>query len=183
MQLITYTHDQITNEQSEEFLAFEVTCFGTEKVRELRETLYFSEPSYHIVRYENDTLIAYLRVILRHSSWLESPILIGGIGSVCVHPEYRGQGLATQLLGQAMQVLKSEKCDIGLLQTNISVGGKLYGQFGFIPFNKPYTYLDSSDITHETKAKDVMIAPINDEAVVASLIASDEILHIGKGDW
>jgi len=50
------------------------------------------------------------------------------IGSVCTHPDYRGQGLATRLLEDARQRALADGCDLFL----ISGGRGLYRRQGFV---------------------------------------------------
>lgn len=75
-------------------------------------------------------VIAYLRVINEQDSYR--------IGRVCTHIDFRGQGLASKLMNEAMEYLKKaprkEKIVLSAQQHLVDY----YAQWGFVPKGKPY---------------------------------------------
>jgi predicted acetyltransferase len=174
--------DQLSEEQRAKFFAFEEKCFE-KNLKKHRKLLYFSQPFAHIILKNDKDLISYLRIFIRRVTWQDKTILLGGIGSVATGQDHRGKGIATQLLKKAMGILKRENVDFALLQTYIPQGGRLYGRVGFYPANKGYTFLDANNQLHTVKAKDVMVAPVNNSQLLEEVLDTDQLLHIGKGDW
>ena len=74
--------------------------------------------------------VAYRRAI-RFAGW---PVTLGGIGDVCVAPEYRRQGIATRLTLAAMDELRWVGCDVAYLCARLDKPGltELYGRAGFV---------------------------------------------------
>ena len=174
----------LTESQRQELIDFEVGCFGTEEVRELRQSLYFAPTYHHLLIRKGGKLVSYLRTILREASWQDKTIMVGGIGSVSTKKEERGQGYASKILEKAMELLREGGADIVLLETNIEKGKNLYGKVGFIPAGKPYTYNDINGELHAAKAKDVMIAPGRIVDLVKEITSSSSpLLHVGNGGW
>lgn len=174
--------DKVDTKTRQLFFEFEEGCFD-EDLSEDRENIYFSTPLAHIVLKKEQEIVSYLRIFKRIVNWGRRDILIGGIGSVSTRQDLRGQGLATVLLVEAMSILKSEKVDFVLLQTEVPIGGRLYSRVGFEPFDKNYSFFDSQGKLHRANASDVMVAPLMNRDLIAEIRDSDKILHIGYGDW
>lgn len=180
---LSIVHDnQLSEKQRAEFFAFEQKCFEKDLTAH-RRLLYFSQPFAHIFIEDHGKLISYLRVFVRQVQWNKQSILIGGVGSVATEQSYRGQGIATQLLREAMQLLHQQHVSFAVLQTYIPKGGKLYERVGFYPAQKGYTFLDSNNQLHTVKAQDVMVAPVENPSLLEEIIGSQDLLHLGKGDW
>ena len=182
MQIKILSDDELTQEDRKQIHNLDLICFGQKAVDE--EPIYYFAPTFkHVLLFKDQRLVSYLRTVLREAQWAGNKILIGGIGSVETDPEYQGKGLAGIILKEAMKLLKEQHVDFGLLQTNIDKGAKLYGKVEFIPANRPYEVLDVNNNKRMVKAKDVMIAPIQNSQLVEDIMRSDEVLFIGKGDW
>ncbi len=106
---------------------------------------------------------------------------MGGIGSVCTHADKRNQGIATSMLKEAVKILKKWECDIAYLCANIGETGCLYGQVGFVPLNKPYTYYGRSGKMYE--GNNGMIAALNSSSIFEEVLSSKHKLHLGQGNW
>lgn len=96
--------------------------------------------SYHLYKEQDGEIVAYLRVLPAGVSYDEA-----SIGRVLVKKDYRGQGLAQQLLENALRFLEDE-----LHETTIKIQAqdylrKFYGSFGFEVISE--TYLED-DIPH-----------------------------------
>jgi predicted acetyltransferase len=182
MQIKILSDNELSQTDREQIHRLDLLCFGQKGVDQ--EPIYYFAPTFkHILLFEDQHLVSYLRTVLREAKWAGNKILIGGIGSVETEPEYQGKGLAGIILEEAMKTLKEQNADFGLLQTNIEIGAKLYGKVGFIPADRPYEVLDVNNTKRTVKAKDVMIAPIKNPQLVKDIMNSDKVLFIGKGDW
>lgn len=182
MQIKVISDSDITNDERKLILKFIFKCFGVDNTED-RKLLYYSPTYKHLFLYKNQQLISYLRTVKREVEFEGGKILVGGIGDVSTHPSHRGKGYASKLLERARQIFTKENFDIGLLQTNVERGGGLYEKIGFVPANKAYQFIDSNGKLHTTKAKDVMIAPINSKEKMKKILQSHKSLNIGKGDW
>lgn len=67
----------------------------------------------------NDRIISTLRVWERRIRIGASLVTMGGIGSVCTHPHYRGVGYASALMRDTIDYLETTGCDLGVLFTII----------------------------------------------------------------
>ena len=56
-------------------------------------------------------------------------ISVGGIGSVATHPDYRGRGLAREILLEREQYMREAGCSLGLLFTGIP---EVYSKLGWV---------------------------------------------------
>jgi predicted acetyltransferase len=172
----------LSKQEKERLIQFVAYCFEKDEP-EKRKTLYFSPTFRHLLLFENKELISYLRIIKRKAKFKGKNITIGGIGAVSTKHKYRNKGYATKLLKKAMTLLKNEGADIGLLQTNPQKGENLYKRAGFFLAKKPYTFKDIHGKLHTTSSGGVMMASINSQDVLDEILSSEEILHIGDGDW
>lgn len=69
----------------------------------------------HYIIKEDDKIVAIFCLLCRDLVCLEDTLKIGEIGSVCVHKDYRNQGLMQQMLNYANKLLREQNCDIGFL--------------------------------------------------------------------
>ena len=182
MTLKVIRDSQLRRKEKEAFVRFVNQCFEKDEP-EKRRTLYFSPTFRHLALFDGTLLVSYLRTIKRKTTFGGKPIVIGGIGAVSTRHAYRNQGYATQLLRDAMTLLKKEGADIGLLQTNPHKGEALYARVGFFLAHKPYTFKDINGQLQTTSEGGVMMAVINSQLILDEILSSKEILHIGDGDW
>ena len=89
--------------------------------------------SYHLFKEEEGEIIAYLRVVPPGVSYQEA-----SIGRVFVKKEYRGQGIAVELLSRGLDYIQNE-----LKETSIKIQAqdylrKFYSSFGFQPVSETY---------------------------------------------
>ncbi len=174
----------VSDERKEFLNAFRLFCFDKADDSLRRANHYFSQSCIRIVAKGSEgNLIGYLRLIKRHAEYLGEKILIGGIGDVAVHPLYRRQGVATQLLKKGMEILEREKCDVSLLFTDLEEKGGLYERVGFIPWRKPYRYHDKDGNVCTVDKDETMLAPLCSHEVFERLLHKDDILEVGKGNW
>ena len=89
--------------------------------------------SYHLFKEEEGEIVAYLRVVPAGVSYQEA-----SIGRVFVKKEYRGQGIAGELLSRGLNYIQNE-----LKETNVKIQAqdylrKFYSSFGFQAVSDTY---------------------------------------------
>jgi len=72
--------------------------------------------------------VAHVGMLVRDVSLLGTRHTSCAIGAVCTHPDYRGQGLATRLMADAVQQARARGVDLFL----ISGGRGLYRRLGYV---------------------------------------------------
>lgn len=123
--------------------------------------------------------VAYRRNI-RFAGW---PIRLGGIGDVCVAPEYRRQGIATRLTLAALDELRWVGCDVAYLCADLDQPGltELYRRVGFRRLEYGHTYLGASGTRYLDQ--DGMIAPVLSRQFFEAILRQPEPFDIGAGNW
>ncbi len=89
-------------------------------------------PSQTRVVVVNDRIASTLRVWERRIRMGASLVTVGGIGSVCTHPHYRGVGYASALMRDTIGYLQTIGGDLGVLFTIIPEA--FYSQLGWTSF-------------------------------------------------
>jgi predicted N-acetyltransferase YhbS len=123
--------------------------------------------------------IAYRRGI-RFAGW---PMTLGGLGDVCVAPEYRRQGIALRLVRAALDELRWVGCDVAYLCARLDKSGltELYSQAGFVRLNHGHTFLGASGRRYVDQ--DGMIAPVLSQKLFEAIMVQPEPFDIGQGNW
>lgn len=123
---------------------------------------FFAPIDFAVTAQVKSKLVGYLNIHLKPQILIgDTTASCGGIGGVVTHTQYRHRGIATQILKQAMMVMRQEKLDISMLCTEITKLGHLYSQVGFIPLNKPYYFTDKFGV--EKIDNDGMIACVSNQ--------------------
>jgi ribosomal protein S18 acetylase RimI-like enzyme len=125
-------------------------------------------------------IILWKRTIQYHGK----PMIVGGLGGVGVQKEYRGKGIATNMLAHARKTLDLSECEVAFLGTDIHDPQmlKIYGRIGFVPLNKAFTYLGKSGKRYEDTTAG-MIAPIHSQNKYNQILKDTEPFDIGMGTW
>lgn len=144
------------------------------------EERFCSQPKAWLLVFEGDQIIGGTKLYRRKVMLNNRKVTLGGVGSVCTRIDKRNQGIATSMLKEAVKILKKWECDIAYLCANIEMES-FYGQVGFVPLNKPYTYYGRSGKLYEGHKG--MIAPLNSSSIFEEVLSSKQKLHLGKGDW
>ncbi|WP_148630018.1 GNAT family N-acetyltransferase [Bacillus sp. E214] len=89
--------------------------------------------SYHLFKEDNGEIVAYLRIVPAGIAYQET-----SIGRVIVKKEYRGQGIAGELLKKGLEFIQNE-----LEETKVKIQAqdylrKFYTSFGFQPISETY---------------------------------------------
>ncbi|TET73376.1 MAG: GNAT family N-acetyltransferase [Candidatus Aminicenantes bacterium] len=177
---------KLTSALAERVNQFRLENFYTEEERTpenlaAEEESFCSQPKAWLLVFEGDQIIGTILLHERKVMFNNGEVNLGGIGSVCTHTDKRNQGIATSMLKEAVKILLKWECDIAYLCANIEETGYLYGQVGFVPLNKPYTYYGRSGKLHQ--GNNGMIAPLNSSSIFEEVLSSKHKLHLGQGNW
>ncbi len=153
----------------------------TPKLLAEEEEKFFSQPKTWFLVFENDKIIGTIALHQRKIQLDNKEVVLGGVGRVCTRKDRRRQGIANQMLEEAMKILREWGCDMAFLCANVKESGDLYSQVGFVPLNKPYTYSGRSGKLYEEK--NGMIAPLNSFEIFEDVLHSARKLHLGSGNW
>jgi len=145
------------------------------------EEKFTSQPKAWLLVSENDQVIGITALHQRKIQFDNKEIVLGGIGRVCTRKDRRRQGIANQMLEEAVKILREWGCDMAFLCANVKESGDLYAQVGFVPLNKPYTYSGRSGKLYEEI--NGMIAPLNSFEIFKEVLQSSRKLHLGPGNW
>lgn len=86
------------------------------------------KPEHTLLALEGVRPVACVQVFERALHLRRCRISLGGIGSVATHPDWRGRGLATRLVGDALARLRADRRPLALLFTTRFA---FYERFGF----------------------------------------------------
>lgn len=163
--------------------SFGVASDADPKRIQAKKENHYTTPVECLLAFLNDELIGIQMIFLRNIIFENQPILIGGLGGLCVKKEYRNQGIAKKLLSAAVTRMQNLSCDISMLFTNIHNPRyiKLYGMFEFAPLHREYSFINKSGELRT--AKSAMIAPINSKEKYNLITNSTNLVHIGDGEW
>jgi predicted N-acetyltransferase YhbS len=71
-----------------------------------------------LVALDQGRLVASVQIFTRTIRLRGEPVLLGGIGSVATHPDYERQGIATRLVGEAIDEMRRREMPLALLFTS-----------------------------------------------------------------
>jgi ribosomal protein S18 acetylase RimI-like enzyme len=130
-----------------------------------------------------DNVVGFATVYRRSIEWDGKRVALGGLGDVCTDPAWRHQGIATAMSRAAMAQLEEAGCELAYLCAAVENPGilHLYGQVGFVPLGRAYTYDGRSGRRYADS--DGMLAPVGSADVFDDVMRSDVPLHIGRGNW
>lgn len=137
----------------------------------------------YVVAFDRQTVIGIIILFKRKITYDGESIELGGIGGVGTKKEYRGKGIATQMLNLAKSTLEEEACDVAYLGTDINdpILLKIYGRLGFVLLPQQYTYLGKSGKRYFEN--NGLLAPIKSNEIFHKILKSSEAFDIGNGNW
>lgn len=92
---------------------------------------------------EGDSLLSTLQIFPREIRVLDYPVPTGGIGSVFTRESHRGQGLASRLLEQALDDMRSRGMELSLL---FASRFDFYGRHGFASWKNQRAWMRRADL-------------------------------------
>lgn len=101
-----------------------------------------------------DQIVSTVRVFHREVYFKSKLVKLGGIGEVSTNPNYRGKGLATQLLQMATQYMKQIGIHLSILFTGEERIG-FYNQVGYQNIKRKFI-----ETTIETNTKSILVEKI-----------------------
>ena len=127
------TFDELTNTELYNLLKERTLVFVVEQNCPYLEVDGKDPVSYHLFKETNGEIVAYLRIIPAGVTYQEA-----SIGRVFVNKEYRGQGIAGELLKRGLDYIQNE-----LKETKVKIQAqdylrKFYSSFGFQPISETY---------------------------------------------
>ena len=127
------TFDELTNTELYNLLKERTLVFVVEQNCPYLEVDGKDPFSYHLFKETNGEIVAYLRILPASVSYQEA-----SIGRVFVKKEYRGQGIAGELLKRGLDYIQNE-----LEETKVKIQAqdylrKFYRSFGFQPISDTY---------------------------------------------
>ncbi len=142
---------------------------------------YYSKPKAYVVAYEGDQMVGCINLLERSITFDGEDVLLAGIGGVCVHFDFRGRGIAKEMLRKGFEQFKIWNCDIAYLCTDPERLGKMYASVGFIALNRKYKFTGKSgkEYIHDG----AMIAPVNSGAKFHKVLGSTTMLDLQGPDW
>ena len=125
--------DELTNSELYSILKERTLVFVVEQNCPYLEVDGKDPLSYHLLKEDNGEIVAYLRILPAGVSYQES-----SLGRVFVKKEYRGQGIAQELVKKGLDFLQNE-----LKETTVKIQAqeylrKFYSSFGFQAISETY---------------------------------------------
>lgn len=107
-----------------------VPDYGTHKARLWEKDPYFRPDSLVLARTTLGRVVGVIRLVPRTIYRCSQPFRVAGITSVCVDPEFRGQGISTLLMEYALESCRSEGFELAMLFAR-RAADHYYTRFGF----------------------------------------------------
>ncbi|TCT20330.1 ElaA protein [Melghiribacillus thermohalophilus] len=125
--------EELSKEELYAILKERVDVFVVEQACPYPEIDGYDEQSWHLYYEDQGDIAAYCRLIPAGVMYDES-----SIGRVLVKKEYRGSGLAREMMGKAMEIMKNE-WTVSRIKLHAQEYLKdFYGSFGFLPVTDVY---------------------------------------------
>lgn len=187
--MLVSAYDAIPGDVAQAVRSLLQQCFGrmgmTDDWRQEQDDRFCSQGDVlkHVIAVDGEEVIgfarAYRRTITRH----DRAVILGGLGAVCTAPARRHAGVATAVVRAALHELHMVQCDLAYLCAEVSNPGivRLYGQVGFVPLNRPHTFVGQSGKRYTDM--DAMIAPVTSALVFEEVLGDREPFDIGTGNW
>lgn len=126
---------KITSKQQSDIRSLLQICFASYP----SDRSYFNQlPAFRFLVYHKKKLIAHLAVVHRVIKFGDKVATIFGVADLCVHPDFRDQDIASELLEKLENLSKKHTIDLIIL---ISKENKLYKKSGFKKYNNKLRWL------------------------------------------
>lgn len=131
---------ELTTRQLYDILQLRAEIFCVEQNCAYQDVDGYDQDATHILAWENETLIAYARILPPASKYPQC-----SIGRVAVKASHRGKGLARELFQLALDEALRQYSGQPILAQSQCYLEKFYGGFGFAAVSAPY---DEDGIPH-----------------------------------
>ena len=173
--------EDLTQSQNQDIERLGKVCFGKVDQKEAKEHFYAKGFAW-VFALHGDEIVGLLELHKRNRVFDNIQFLLGGIGGVCVIPEFRKKGIGKRLMLMALDILKREKCDVVCL--NVDLEEPMYGfyeKLGFEMMERKISFTDiNGDLIFDTGT---MFKPLNSKKVFNHIMNSDKTFHYGEGYW
>jgi len=157
-------------------------CFSDVDPYEITEDFY-AVPFARVLAFDGKKLVGQTGLYKREINYLNKDIILGGLGGVCVLPDYRRQGIAEEMVKIGMKSLSDKNCDIAFLSVDLLKGVySLYMKYGFRFILQPFSWENiHGEIVTENEGG--MLAKVKSERIFDHVFNSKDVFHVGKGYW
>ena len=173
--------EDLTSEQKKQIVTLNQESFGDVSPEEAEEN-FIAKPYARLFAYDDNKAVGTVQLFKRENEFAGRKFLLGGIGGVCVTRTYRRQGIGTQMLEKAVEVLKKEGCEIACLNTEPTENAfPLYERIGFRLMKRDISFENSKgQIVHDYGT---MFVPLDSDELFDTIMQSTETFHYGVGYW
>ncbi|MBI4163176.1 MAG: GNAT family N-acetyltransferase [Candidatus Aenigmarchaeota archaeon] len=157
-------------------------CFSDVDQEYIEECFSFFEGFGILIAIVDDRVVGQAELFKRNIKFNGKKVVLGGIGSICVHQDMRNKGIATKLIRKGLAILKEKKCDVACLNADLSkTVYKLYEKIGFKLMKRKISFEDvHGNLRYDTGT---MFIPICSKQLYNHIMKSNETFHYGKGYW
>ncbi|MEB1809326.1 MAG: GNAT family N-acetyltransferase [Bacillaceae bacterium] len=134
------TFEELTNLEVYNILKERTNVFVVEQNCPYEEVDGYDLVSHHLFKEFNGEVVAYLRILPKHTKYKEC-----SIGRVIVKKEFRGTGLAKEMLKRAITIIENDLNDTEIKIQAQQYLEHFYGSFGFKTISDVYL---EDDIPH-----------------------------------
>ena len=130
---------------------------------------YGFKTDYSLVAEADGKIVGHVQVIMRKLKLGRVYVKVGGIANVSTDPDYRGRGIATNLMRKALELCKKEGAPISALGTGYgSVAHRIYRRLGYADTLFSRRFVGEREEAEETikalgKPKDITVREFKDE--------------------
>ena len=186
VRVLVVRSDEMTPEQRAAMHALQVACFSDVPYEELMED-FVAESFAKVLAYAGGggELVGCVSVFKREVQYEGRRVVLGGFGGTCTRADLRRRGIGARVCRAASELLRGEGCDVAFLAAAPGTE-RFYGQFGFVPLGKPYTFVNARGVTKRPDTwDDGMLAPVRSRALFETILRGQSPLHLGpeKGYW
>lgn len=156
-------------------------CFGHVDPKEIKEHFFAKGFAWVLAVHDNE-VVGLLELHKRNRVFDKSKFLLGGIGGVCVLPDFRKHGIGRQLMLKGLEVLREQGCDVACLNVDLEEPMySFYEKLGFKMMEREITFTD----IHGKRIRDegTMFLPLNSVETYKHIMDSRKTFHYGNGYW
>lgn len=185
--LVISIHRELTPAQRADFDQLETRCFTNpqqtpeERWRNADRYSSAADTIGYTLAYSGTVLVGAVQLFERVLPFGGRTVRLGGLGGVATDPDWRGQGIAAATTAAAMAELRRAGSEVAYLCALPEVGQRLYRKVGFVPLGRPYTYRGASGTQYTDH--NGWLAPLNDPALFAALLADMATLDLAGSNW
>lgn len=114
MNIFIKKSSRLSKEDVENVRNFLISCYVDQP--EVHENFYRnSYPTFTILFIEEEKIVSHASIVKRVVNYSGKDFVIGGVGNIAVHPDYRNKGVGTQLLESVANTISDQEYELGLL--------------------------------------------------------------------